>query len=38
VSLDPRARADLAIRLAAVLAQRYALTLDGEPEAFLERL
>ena len=38
VSLDPRARADLALRLAAVLAQRYALTLDGEPEAFLERL
>src|SRR6266852_2443996 len=37
-SLDPRARADLAARLSAVLAQRYALTLDGEPEAFLERL
>ena len=37
-SLDPRARADLAARLAAVLAQRYALTLDGEPEVFLERL
>ncbi len=38
VSLDPRARADLAARLAAVLAQRYALTLDGKPEVFLERL
>jgi len=38
VSLDPRPRADLAARLAAVLAQRYALTLDGEPEVFLERL
>jgi uncharacterized RDD family membrane protein YckC len=37
-SLDARARADLAARLAAVLAQRYALTLDGEPEVFLERL
>src|SRR6266851_2923032 len=37
-SMDPRARADLAARLSAVLAQRYALTLDGEPEAFLERL
>ena len=37
-SLDPRARADLAARLSAVLVQRYALTLDGEPEAFLERL
>jgi hypothetical protein len=37
-SMDPRARADLAARLAAVLAQRYALTLDGEPEVFLERL
>jgi uncharacterized RDD family membrane protein YckC len=37
-SLDPRARADLAARLSAVLVQRYALTLDAEPEAFLERL
>ena len=37
-SLDPHARADLAARLSAVLVQRYALTLDGEPEAFLERL
>ncbi len=37
-SLDPRARADLAARLSAVLAQRYSLTLEGEPESFLERL
>ncbi len=37
-SLDPRARADLAARLSAVLAQRYALTVNGAPEAFLERL
>jgi len=37
-SMDPHARADLASRLSAVLVQRYALTLDGEPEAFLERL
>jgi uncharacterized RDD family membrane protein YckC len=37
-SLDPRARADLAARLSAVLVQRYALTLDSEPETFLERL
>jgi uncharacterized RDD family membrane protein YckC len=37
-SLDPRARADLAARLSAVLAQRYALTVDREPETFLERL
>src|SRR6267378_3477226 len=37
-SMDRRARADLAARLSAVLVQRYALTLDGEPEAFLERL
>ena len=37
-SLDPHARADLAARLSTVLAQRYSLTLEGEPESFLERL
>src|SRR5579859_6423302 len=37
-SMNPHARAGLAARLSAVLAQRYALTLDGEPEPFLERL
>jgi uncharacterized RDD family membrane protein YckC len=37
-SLDPRARAELATRLAAVLAQRYSLTIDGAAEPFLERL
>jgi uncharacterized RDD family membrane protein YckC len=37
-SMDPHARAGLAARLSAVLVQRYALTLDGEPEAFLETL
>jgi hypothetical protein len=37
-SLDPRARADLAARLSAVVAQRYSVTLEGEPESFLERL
>jgi uncharacterized RDD family membrane protein YckC len=37
-SMDTRARADLAVRLAAVLVQRYDLTIDGEAEAFLERL
>jgi hypothetical protein len=37
-SMDPRARANLAARLSAVLVQRYALTLDTEPEPFLEQL
>jgi len=37
-SMDPQARADLAVRLSTVLAQRYSLTLEGEPETFLERL
>jgi uncharacterized RDD family membrane protein YckC len=37
-SLAPTARIELARRLASALAQRYQLTLDAEPEAFLERL
>jgi len=37
-SLEGGAREDLARRLAAALARRYQLALDGEPEAFLERL
>jgi uncharacterized RDD family membrane protein YckC len=37
-SLDPQARADLAARLSAAVAQRYSLSVEGEPEAFLERL
>ena len=37
-SMDPRARAQLAARLATVLAQRYHLVVEAEPEAFLERL
>ncbi len=37
-TMDPRARAELAARLCAVLVQRYSLRLEGEPEAFLERL
>jgi uncharacterized RDD family membrane protein YckC len=37
-SMDPHARADLATRLSAVLVQHYALTLDAEPEVFLEQL
>jgi len=37
-SMDPQARADLAARLAAVLVLRYHITLDAEPEPFLERL
>jgi uncharacterized RDD family membrane protein YckC len=36
--LHPRARADLAQRIATALAQRYSLTVDGDPERFLERL
>jgi hypothetical protein len=36
--MDPQARADLAARLCAVLVQRYGLTLEGDPEPFLERL
>jgi hypothetical protein len=36
--LDPRARAELATRLSAILAQRYSLTVDGAPEPFLEQL
>ena len=38
-SMSPSARADLARRLAAAIAQRYALTLKhDEPERFLEEL
>lgn len=37
-SLDPQARAFIATRLANALAQRYQLRVEGEPEAFLERL
>ncbi len=37
-TMDPHARATLAARLSAVLVQRYALTIEGEPEPFLERL
>ncbi len=37
-TMDPQARADLAARLAAVLVLRYNITLDAEPEPFLERL
>jgi uncharacterized RDD family membrane protein YckC len=37
-SLHPTARADLAQRLAAAMARRYHVPLEGEPEAFLERL
>jgi uncharacterized RDD family membrane protein YckC len=36
--MNPRARADLAQRLATSLAQRYSLPLESAPEAFLERL
>ena len=36
--LDPAARAQLAQRLAAALASRYAIKVDQEPETFLERL
>jgi len=31
-------RADLCDRMATALARRYALTVDGDPEAFLENL
>ena len=37
-SMDPQARAELAQRLSAALVQRYALSVDGDPELFLERL
>jgi uncharacterized RDD family membrane protein YckC len=37
-SMNPQARADLAARLSAALAHRYGLSVDGEPESFLERL
>ena len=37
-SMHPRARADLARRLANALAQRYAVPESTDPEAFLERL
>jgi hypothetical protein len=37
-SMDLQARAQLAARLSAALGQRYALTIDGDPEPFLERL
>jgi uncharacterized RDD family membrane protein YckC len=37
-SMDPRVRADLARRLASVLAARYQLAVEVEPEVFLERL
>ena len=37
-TLEPKARTQLAQRLAAVLAERYHLLLESEPEVFLERL
>jgi uncharacterized RDD family membrane protein YckC len=37
-TMDAHARATLAARLSAVLVQRYALTIEGEPELFLERV
>jgi uncharacterized RDD family membrane protein YckC len=37
-SMDAKARAQLAERLASVLAARYQLVVEGQPEAFLERL
>jgi len=37
-SMDPRVRSDLASRLARVLSERYHLTVEVEPETFLERL
>jgi uncharacterized RDD family membrane protein YckC len=37
-SMNPRARADLAQRLAAALAQRYSVPVGSDPERFLEQL
>ena len=37
-SMEPRARAALAKRLASVIGQRYGLLTDSDPEGFLERL
>lgn len=37
-SMHPQSRADLAARLCSALVQRYSLTLDDDPEPFLERL
>jgi uncharacterized RDD family membrane protein YckC len=37
-TMHPRARADVATRLAVALARRYALPLESEPEPFLEQL
>jgi hypothetical protein len=36
--MHPESRRELATRLAAALATRYALSVDGDPEVFLERL
>jgi uncharacterized RDD family membrane protein YckC len=36
--MHPRARSELAQRLAASMAERYSLPLEGDPELFLERL
>jgi len=38
VGMHPRARADLARRMATALAQRYSLTVEDDAEAFLESL
>jgi uncharacterized RDD family membrane protein YckC len=38
VTLHPRARAELARRLAIAVGQRYGLPLESDPEQFLERL
>jgi uncharacterized RDD family membrane protein YckC len=38
VGMHPRARADLAHRMATVLAQRYGLAVEDDAEAFLESL
>jgi uncharacterized RDD family membrane protein YckC len=38
VGMHPRARADLAHRMATALAQRYGMTVEDDAEAFLERL
>jgi len=37
-AMHPRARSELARRLAASLSERYSLPLEADPEAFLERL
>jgi uncharacterized RDD family membrane protein YckC len=37
-TMNPQARAQLAARLSAALVNRYSLTMDSDPEPFLERL